>query len=296
MSINAPAVVADAGCRLGTGPRYHPDEGVVYWLDAPAGSLFRYDPIANCYERVFAADGPVGSITVEDDGGLALFHDGGSIQRWTPDDGATGTLDVAVDGAGRVTDAAVGPNGRVLVATVPADPASPVGRSDGSLACVDADGNSSTVEASLAGPTGLAFSGDGNCLFVAESGAQRVLEYDYDERTGVVSTPTVVVDARDDDGTPAGVALDTDGHVWTAFWNGGYLARFGFDGTETRRTEIAATKVSAVTFGGPERATGYVTTAGGPAGDDAGEPTAGALFAAELGASGVGGFRSRLGP
>nr|MBA2277535.1 SMP-30/gluconolactonase/LRE family protein [Chloroflexia bacterium] len=39
-----PEVVIDAACETGEGPLWHGDEVVLYWVDIPAGRVYRYDP------------------------------------------------------------------------------------------------------------------------------------------------------------------------------------------------------------------------------------------------------------
>jgi len=65
----------------GEGPLWHPDEERLYWVDIPNGDLFRYDPATDEHEQCFERD-VVGGFTVQDDGSLLLFEDGGRIERW----------------------------------------------------------------------------------------------------------------------------------------------------------------------------------------------------------------------
>ena len=40
-------MIADYQCEIGEGPLWHPLERRLYWVDIPAGRLFRYDPSTN---------------------------------------------------------------------------------------------------------------------------------------------------------------------------------------------------------------------------------------------------------
>jgi sugar lactone lactonase YvrE len=55
--------VEDAKATIGESPLWSPREGVLYWIDAKAPALFRYDP-ATCQQRYW----PV----ADDLGGFAL--------------------------------------------------------------------------------------------------------------------------------------------------------------------------------------------------------------------------------
>ena len=107
------------------------------------------------------------------------------------------------------------------------------------------------------------------------------------------------VDTSDVSGYPDGMTVDSDGCVWSAFWNGGRIVQYGPDGTERRRISFPARKVSSVTFGGPDYDTMYVTTALGPGEGEPGTretegPSAGAVFRLRTDAVGVPEFRSRI--
>lgn len=72
--------VADYRCETGENPLWHPLERDLYWCDIPNGRIFRYDPPVNSHECCFEC-GAVGGFTIESDGALLLFMDGGFIQR-----------------------------------------------------------------------------------------------------------------------------------------------------------------------------------------------------------------------
>ncbi len=89
------------------------------------------------------------------------------------------------------------------------------------------------------------------------------------------------------------MAVDAEGYVWSARWDGGCLARYAPDGSEERRIAFPAPKVSCATFGGDDYTDIYVTTAGGNRKDMDG-PGAGALYRINVGIRGVPEFRSRV--
>ena len=71
--------IANYKCVTGEGPLWHPDEGLLYWIDIPLGCLYRYDPNDGSKQKVLQA-GEIGGFTIQEDGSLLLFMDKGSIK------------------------------------------------------------------------------------------------------------------------------------------------------------------------------------------------------------------------
>ena len=93
------------------------------------------------------------------------------------------------------------------------------------------------------------------------------------------------------DGMPDGLSVDTGGGVWSAFWLGGTVIRFDPDGDRDRTVEFTARRTTAITFGGDDYGTGYVTSGCLDSREVDGEG-AGSLFTFDPGATGREEFRS----
>jgi sugar lactone lactonase YvrE len=52
------------------------------------------------------------------------------------------------------------------------------------------------------------------------------------------------------DAMPDGATVDKDGPAWSAFWDGGYIARLRSDGQGEQRISLPTLQVSSLTFGG----------------------------------------------
>ena len=56
-----PQCIDDLPCQTGEGPLWHAEQEVLYWVDIPAGVLYRFDPASGEDERVFERlDGAIG--------------------------------------------------------------------------------------------------------------------------------------------------------------------------------------------------------------------------------------------
>lgn len=283
--------VAGYDCVVGEGPLWHPDEGVLYWVDIPQGHLYRYDPTTGEHGRAFAADRAIGGYTIQADGSLLLFMGGGAIERWRRDAGVVETIrsDLPDERDSRFNDVVADPRGRVFAGTMPT--ADRLGR----LYRVDRDGTVTRVDEGFDIPNGMGFSLDRSTMYLAVSDDEVVYAYDYDQSTGELSNRSVFVDTEGEAGVPDGLTVDSRDHVWCARWDDHCVVRYAPDGAEERRVEVPPPKASSLTFGGADYAETYVTTAigEGAAADD--HPEAGSLYRFDPPVRGVPEYRSRIG-
>lgn len=280
--------IADYACDTGEGPLWHAAEGRLYWVDIPAGRLFRYDPATNAHAEVYRGE-PIGGYTIGVDGALLLFGDRGSVRRWSEAEGATTLIDeIPEERDGRFNDVIADPEGRVYCGTMPA------GDRPGRLWRLDADGALAVVLDDAGLSNGMGFTPDLAALYHTDSDKGTITRYPYDRATGALGPGTTLVRIPAEEGVPDGLAVDERGDLWSARWDGGALFHYRPDGTEIGRVPFPARKVSSVAFGGPDLADAYVTCAGGP--DKAAEgPGAGVLFRTRLGVRGRPAFLSRFG-
>ncbi len=281
-----PELIADYACVTGEGPLWHPGEGRVYWLDIPAGRMFRYDPESGSHEQFYEGD-PVGGFTIQEDGALLLFGARGAVRRWH--DGQITTVIEALPGEedSRFNDVIADPAGRVFCGTMPA------GDRLGRLYRLDTDGTIAPVLEGIDISNGMGFTPDRRGMYYTVSNRRTISLFDYDRETGALTNERPFVRTPAGEGIPDGMTVDAEGYVWSARWDGGVLVRYAPDGREDRRIAFPAKKVSSATFGGPDYADLYVTTAGGNRKDEEG-PGAGALFRLRPGVRGVPEFASRI--
>jgi len=69
-----PGRVVDTRCTTGEGPIWHPDAAVLYWVDIPTGTLYRYDPATD--ENAVVYDDPAASLNGDREENQAATQDG----------------------------------------------------------------------------------------------------------------------------------------------------------------------------------------------------------------------------
>ena len=288
-----PELIADYNCRTGEGPLWHPDEKCLYWVDIPAGKLYRYDPATGQHGLTFQGP-PIGGFTIQSDGSLLLFMADCAVAV-LQDGKITKTIikEIAAEreAGARFNDVIADPLGGVFCGTM----ATPTRR--GHLYYLAPDGTLTELLDNIGVSNGLGFTPDRKQLYYTDTRTKSIYLFDYDSDTGAITDQRVFVTVPDkpNEGGPDGMTVDADGFVWSARWGGRCLVRYAPDGSEVQRVFFPADKVSCVTFGGEDYTDMYVTTAN-PSGDKEKEGQgAGALYRINLGIRGVPEFRSRVG-
>ncbi|GAB3019781.1 SMP-30/gluconolactonase/LRE family protein [Natronobiforma cellulositropha] len=249
-----PSVVADVPCWIGEGALAHPDEGTVYWVDIPSGSLYRYDPAADEHDLCHT-DPPIGGFTFQDDGSVLLFGAGGRITVW--DDGAADTV---VDGLAeedglRFNDVVADPRGRVFVGSMTDDD-----HGVGHLSRLETDGTLTRLEDGVELPNGMGFSPDEETFYLVETNTNTIYAYDYEVETGDLSNRRVFASA-DEAWAYDGLTVDADGGVWVGLWGGHAIVRLTPEGDLDEWVDVPAANVTTLSFGGEDSRRAYVTSA-----------------------------------
>lgn len=127
----------------------------------------------------------------------------------------------------------------------------------------DPDGSFRVMERELTISNGLGWSPDGGTFYLTDSPERKIYAYDFDERTGDLSRRRVLVDlGREAPGVePDGLAVDLQGNIWSALWDGWCVARFDARGNELARIALPVQRPTSVCFGGPRLDELYVTSA-----------------------------------
>ncbi len=164
--------------------------------------------------------------------------------------------DLVADASGR---AYVSSFGFDLVAGAPVEPTG--------LVRVDPDGTASVVADDLRFPNGMALTGDGRTLVVAETYGSRLTAFDV---AGDGSLSGRRVFAETPGLAPDGICLDAEGHVWFATARTAEVLRVREGGEVTGRVAVGSGSLSyACALGGEDGRTLFVCTAptwaqGGP--------------------------------
>jgi sugar lactone lactonase YvrE len=117
------------------------------------------------------------------------------------------------------------------------------------------------METGLTISNGLGWSPDGNTFYLTDSPKQVIYAYDFDLASGRLQRRRVLVDLSGEDVEPDGLAVDAQGRLWSAFWNGWCVVCFDADGREVERIRLPVQRPTSPGFGGDALGDLYVTTA-----------------------------------
>ena len=272
----------EAGCALAECPIYDEEKHGLYWLDIEENRIFFLDLTSHqcLYTQM---DRKIGSIVQTDRGKLLAGMDDGiylidglTYAPYCPVAESDGILN-------RFNDGKCDPGGRFVVGTVVTGACT----NPGCLISVSGKGQYRLHYTGLDCSNGLAWSEDGRTMYHVDTISARPSEItaaDYDPETGALSNRRPAVDFSKEaaQGILAdGMAIDRDGNLWIAEWNGYGVGCWNpKTGEKIAKVQVPVAKVSSCAFGGRDYQTLYITTAAGD-----GEH-AGGIFAAKVDAVG----------
>jgi sugar lactone lactonase YvrE len=261
----APAAQASSGARLvarsqavlGEGPRWSTPDGCIYWVDIAASVVHRTEPDGGTTTGRALHEMP-SALALARDGGLVAATRSG-LHRFDFETGLSRPLaspeGLPVDH--RCNDAACDSHGRLWFGTLSLD-LSP-GR--GSLYRLDPDGSIHAALHGLHMPNGLGWSPDGRRFYFTETALRRILVYDFDAAAGSIAHPRVFAELPEENIAPDGLAVDEEGYVWSAQWNGWRIVRYDPAGRVDRVVPLPVPRPTSCVFGGRDMSTLYITSA-----------------------------------
>jgi sugar lactone lactonase YvrE len=246
-------ILADGG-RYFEGPRWHADR---LWVsDTLARSVFCIDLDGN-RTRVCKMDDIACGLGHLPSGDLVIL---GMFQKrlWRLSAGAlVPHADLSSVAAGTIDDMIVDTRGNAYVGDLGFDLlGGPKPGTLGRILLVTPDGRGRVVAEGLDFPNGIAVSGDGTRLVVAESSGDCLREFQI-EADGSLSSPRTFGHFDE----PDGVCMDESGHVWVALFSEDAFVRVSPRGEIVERIATPGRRAVACCFGGPRRNTLFCITA-----------------------------------
>ena len=281
-------LVLDAKARLGEGAVWDAGRQVLYWVDIEGQQVHVFDPVSG-RDRGIAVGDYVGTVVPRARGGVCLTLG----RTFAALDLETAAISVLAEPeeersllGNRFNDGKCDPRGRFWAGTM-AVSESP---GAGGLYRLDADHRVRRMLDGVSISNGIVWSAAAGRMYFIDTPTREVAVFDYDDATGAISNRRVAVRFPDGHGWPDGMAIDAEGQLWIAEWDGGCVSRWDPEsGRLLRRIELPVARVTSCAFGGPRLDEMYVTTAWSRLADDArrAQPAAGGLFRLDPGVRGT---------
>jgi sugar lactone lactonase YvrE len=277
-----PVCVAPTGDQCGEGAVWHAAHAAVYWTDINRFLIHRFTLADQCVRTWFFEE-PVTAIALTDRDDVLVVALGSSVILWEPVSDVRHEPMFRLEGwpEVRLNDGRADPRGSFWVGSmynnVLADGSTReiVGK-HGILYRIDPDSRTTVHRRKIGCSNTLGWSPDRRRFYFADSLANTMWAYDYDQATGAIANETDFFTGFKR-GLPDGSTVDADGYLWNCRYDGGCIVRVTPDGKIDRVIEMPVSKITTCTFGGADLETLFVTTASAAA--PVGERLAGGLLA-----------------
>jgi sugar lactone lactonase YvrE len=101
---------------------------------------------------------------------------------------------------------------------------------------------------------------NGDTLYWTCGTTKTICRCRYDLRRGTISNRQVFHECMPDEGTPAGLAIDVEGTLWSARRDAGAILKIGANRRLMGQVSFPAQHVTSVTFGGHDHRTVFAAT------------------------------------
>jgi sugar lactone lactonase YvrE len=282
----------DARCALGEGPVWDVRRAKLWFVDLKGDALLSWSEAEGGRTFPFPGGPSVVVPILGADDLLCVTRSG--LERWRPEGGArrlVGRFEHEPPG-NRPNDGKCDPSGRLWVGTMDDAEAA----FSGTLYRFDSSGAPMAVAGSVGVSNGLGWSPSADVFYYTDSLRRRIWRAAFDLASGDLGPLEVFVDVETGTGAPDGLAVDSEGFVWSAHWDGWRITRYDPDGAVDRIIPFPGPRPTSLCFGGSDLRTLYVTSARTGLSDavlaQAGQ--AGGLFAMESDVPGLPAMPARL--
>lgn len=246
-----------AGAIVGEGPVWDRRSNLLRWVDIAAPATRIFDPTGTG-TAMHPAPRLVSAVLPANDGTILAITQNG-LEKLNLTNGA---LDPIYDPeahlpSNRFNDAKTDRAGRIWAGTMSLDASMP----SGSLYCFDTPTRARAVDGGFQVSNGLGWSADDRTFYFTDSGLGVVFAYDFDLERGTLSNRRVFLQFPPSEGKPDGLAVDSEGTVWIALWDGWRVAGYDPKGKLVREIDMPVPRPTCCCFGGEDKKTLYITTA-----------------------------------
>jgi sugar lactone lactonase YvrE len=286
-----PEVAVPCGCVLGEGVIWDHRIATLYWVDINGEALWSWVPHSGREAEARRMGERVGFVLLTEDPAVVVLGLKSGLASHSLADGTTSFLarpEPDLPG-NRLNDGAAAPDGSIYFGSLNEADRQPTGQFYHWAA-----GRISRFGTATVTTNGPAIDTEARLLYATDSSRKRVFRHRLHE-DGTLGPAKDFVAFREGDGTPDGMTVDAEGHVWICHFRGGRVTRFDPEGEPVLIVPIPTPQVTKLAFGGPDLATIYVTTAARDLDRDI-DPLAGHVFSLEAGVRGRPASLCRLGP
>lgn len=269
----------DTRDQLGEGTLWSARDNAVYWVDILAPAVNRLSLVDGSIQR-WPMPEPIGWLVECRSGGfIAGFQSGFAELQLEPlSIRHIGDPEPHLPG-NRMNDGKADRDGHIWCGTM--DMAEQ--HDHGALYRLAPDRTWTKMDSGYRVPNGPAFSPDGQWLYHTDTA--RGIVYRFPRNAdGTLGPREPFIRFTEADGYPDGMTVDAEGGLWIAHWDGGQISRFFPDGSFDRAIKLPASRITNMTFAGPQLDRLFISSASIGVEHEA---LAGALFEVRPGVCGL---------
>lgn len=270
---------------LGEGAFWNNKSQKLYWIDIEGKTFNVFDPYSGI-NNAYNTHKRVGTVVSKTSNSVLLALEDG-LATLNLDNGQI-IYDLKTDihsKGNRFNDGKCDPQGRFWVGTLTIGQAT----NDNKLYCYD-KGLFVEKVSGLSISNGIVWTNDNLTMYHIDTPTSEIVKYDFDPLNGNISNRQIVIKIPAVDGYPDGMAIDAEGMLWVALWDGFGVARYNpKNGKLLQKIDVPVPKVTSCAFGGANLQTLYITTASAEMSDAEvmQYPLSGSLFSIETNIQGL---------
>jgi sugar lactone lactonase YvrE len=250
---SAPEVLVEEAGKAAQNLWWDDRDESLWWTDTGGGVLYRLNWKTRIQSAVY--EGPtVGAFIPQEDHSWLLFREKDIALLDFESHAQIVPLieNVRIDGD-RFNGAIADASGRVLVGTVRHDRPNGAG-----IYRLESSGTLAKVLGGTGEANGMGWSAKGDALFWSCGTTKTICRCKYDEKRGALTNRQVFHECMPEEGTPAGLAVDVEGTLWSARRGAGVILKIGENRRLMGQVTFPAKHVTSLAFGGADHRTVFV--------------------------------------
>jgi D-xylonolactonase len=251
---SAPEVLVEDAGKAAQNIWWDDRDNSLWWTDVEGGAIYRLNLKTRIQSAIY--QGPnVGAFIPQEDHTWLLFREKDIALLDFERHAQVVPLieNVRVDGD-RFNEAIADSTGRVLVGTVRQ------GRPNGAgIYRLDLTGALGKALGGTGQSNGMGWNAKGDALFWSCGTTKTICRCKYDAGRGALSNRQVFHECMPEEGTPAGLAIDAEGTLWSARRDAGVILKIGENRRLMGQVTFPAKHVTSLAFGGADHRTVFVT-------------------------------------
>src|SRR5271154_5115715 len=251
---SAPEVLVEEAGKAAQNLWWDDRDESLWWTDAEGGAIYRLNSRTRIQSAIY--EGPtIGAFIPQEDHSWLLFREKDIALLDFERHAQVVPLieNVRVDGD-RFNEAIADADGRVLVGTVRRGRPNSAG-----IYRLESSGTLSKALGGTGQSNGMGWNAKGDALYCTCGTTKTIWRCKYDVKRGALTNRQVFHECMPEEGTPAGLAVDVEGTLWSARHDAGVILKIGENRRLMGQVTFPAKHVTSVAFGGPDHRTVFAT-------------------------------------